>query len=146
VAGERLPAPANRPIKKRPTEAPCHGPSSRSIRDQSRCSGDCGRIHLRQAVARAEHASSADLEALRDRGTALSESGHHEEAIPLLQQALTITRSQYGMFDLRQQDILKTLAASLTAMDRMTEAQDHMIYRVRTAEKNYGEGNPKVIS
>jgi TonB family protein len=95
--------------------------------------------------AAAEQSASADIEALRERGTELAESGHHEEAIPLLQQALTITRSQYGMFDLRQQDILKTLAASLTAMDRITEAQDHMIYRVRTAEKNYGEANPKVI-
>jgi tetratricopeptide (TPR) repeat protein len=96
-------------------------------------------------IGHAEHASTADIEVLRARGTALAESGHHEEAIPLLQQALTITRSQYGMFDLRQQDVLKTLAASLTAMNRMTEAQDQMIYRVRVAEKNYGEGTPKVI-
>jgi len=93
----------------------------------------------------AEQSASADIEVLRGRGTALAESGHHEEAIPLLQQAVTITRSQYGMFDLRQQDILKTLAASLTATGRTTEAQDQMIYRVRTAEKNYGEGTPKVI-
>jgi len=97
------------------------------------------------AAGPVEHASNVEIEALRDRGTALAESGHHEEAIPLLQQAVTITRSQYGMFDLRQQDILKTLAASLTAMDRIAEAQDQMIYRVRTAEKNYGEGNPRNI-
>ena len=95
--------------------------------------------------ATAAEPSASDIETLRDRGTALAESGHHEEAIPLLQQAVTIMRSQYGMFDLRQQDILKTLAASLTAMNRTTEAQDQMVYRVRTAEKNYGEGNPKVI-
>lgn len=97
------------------------------------------------AVGRAEDASNVDIEALRDRGAALAGSGHHEEAIPLLQQALTITRAQYGMFDLRQQDLVKTLANSLTAVERVPEAQDLMIYRVRTAEKAYGEGSPKVI-
>src|SRR5262249_34571186 len=45
----------------------------------------------------------------------------------------------------RQQDVLKALAVSLTALERLPEAQDLMIYRVRTAEKAYGEGNPKVI-
>ena len=39
----------------------------------------------------------------------------------------------------------QTLAGSLTALDRQTEAQDALIYRVRVAEKTYGEGNPKVI-
>jgi len=75
----------------------------------------------------------------------LAQAGHHEEAIPLLQQALTITRAQYGLFDLRQQDVLKALADSLTAVERLPEAQDLMLYRVRTAEKAYGEGNPRVI-
>ena len=58
---------------------------------------------------------------------------------------MAIQRSQYGLFDLRQQDTLKTLAASLTALDRTSEAQDLMIYRARVAEKTYGEGSPKVI-
>jgi len=49
------------------------------------------------------------------------------------------------MFDLRQQDLLETLAGSLTALDRQPEAQDAMLYRVRVAEKTYGEGSPKVI-
>jgi hypothetical protein len=53
--------------------------------------------------------------------------------------------TQYGMFDRRQQDTLKTLAASLTAVGRVPEAQELMIYRVRTAEKTYNEGSPKVI-
>ena len=75
----------------------------------------------------------------------LAASGRHQQAVPRLQRALAIQRSQYGLFDLRQQDTLKTLAASLTALDRTAEAQDLMIYRVRTAEKTYGEGNPKVI-
>ena len=75
----------------------------------------------------------------------LAASGRHHQVVPRLQRALAIQRSQYGLFDLRQQDTLKTLAASLTKLDRTDEAQDLMIYRVRTAEKNYGEGTPKVI-
>ena len=114
------------------------------------------------AVGRAEQASSDDPRqrsrsstaetransrflALLGLAKARAESGHHQEAIPLLQRALTITRAQYGLFDLRQQDVLKTLAVSLTAADRVPEAQDLMIYRVRTAEKAYGEGSSKVI-
>ena len=56
-----------------------------------------------------------------------------------------IARVQYGLFDLHQQDMLKTLAASLTAVGRVPEAQDLMIYRARVAEKTYGEGSPEVI-
>jgi TonB family protein len=78
-------------------------------------------------------------------GNTLAESGRHEEAVPRLQRWLAIARAQYGLFDLRQQETLKTLAASLTALGRMQEAQDLMIYRVRVAEKAYGEGDPDVI-
>ena len=88
--------------------------------------------------------TDADAEALR-LGNALAASGHHQEAVPHLQRALSIQRSRYGLFDLRQLDTLKTLAGSLTALNRVPEAQDLMLYRVRTAEKNYGEANPKVI-
>ena len=45
-------------------------------------------------------------------GKTFARSGHHLEAVPQLQRALAIERSQYGVFDLRQQDSLKTLAAS----------------------------------
>src|SRR5262245_59128603 len=44
----------------------------------------------------------------------LAASGRHQQAVPRLQRALVIQRSQYGLFDLRQQATLKTLAASLT--------------------------------
>jgi tetratricopeptide (TPR) repeat protein len=78
-------------------------------------------------------------------GATFSRSGHHEDAIPILQRVVTIMRAQYGMFDLRQQHVLEALAASLTALHREPEAQDLMVYRVRAAEKTYGEGSPKVI-
>lgn len=78
-------------------------------------------------------------------GNTRARSGHHAEAVPLLQRAVATTRAQYGMFDLRQQDTLKALANSLTAVGRVSEAQDLMIYRGRVAEKTYGEGSPKNI-
>ncbi len=78
-------------------------------------------------------------------GTTFARTGHHHDAIPLLQRAVAITRAQFGIFDLRQQDLLETLAGSLTALGRRQEAQDAMTYRVRAAEKTYGEGHPKVI-
>jgi tetratricopeptide (TPR) repeat protein len=100
---------------------------------------------LQLAEQRGEREGERALTALMGLGRARAEAGHHEEAIPVLQRALTITRTQYGLFDLRQQDVLKSLAVSLTAVERVPEAQELMLFRVRTAEKNYGEGNPKVI-
>jgi tetratricopeptide (TPR) repeat protein len=100
---------------------------------------------LQLAEQQGEREGERALPALIGLGKARAEAGHHEEAIPVLQRALTITRTQYGLFDLRQQDVLKSLAVSLTALERVPEAQELMLYRVRTAEKNYGEGNPKVI-
>jgi tetratricopeptide (TPR) repeat protein len=98
------------------------------------------------AAERGEHAQTqTELSALLDQASALAGSGHHEEAIPVLQRAVTIMRSQYGVFDLRQQDTLKALASSLTAVGRVSEAQDFMIYRAHVAEKTYGEGSPKII-
>lgn len=85
------------------------------------------------------------LAPLLDQANALARSGHHEEAIPLLQRAVALTRSQYGVFDLRQQLTLKALAGSLVAVGRVPEAEDLMIYRAHVAEKTYGEGSPKVI-
>ena len=100
---------------------------------------------LRLAEQHAGLESERVLAPLLGLGNTLAASGHHQQAVLRLQRALAIQRSQYGLFDLRQQDTLKTLAASLTALDRTAEAQDLMIYRVRTAEKTYGEGSPKAV-
>ncbi len=97
------------------------------------------------ALAFAVQATPDDSAAELQLGNSLAASGHHDEAVPHLQRALSIQRSQFGLFDLRQDDTLKTLAASLTALNRVPEAQDLMLYRVRLAEKNYGEANPRVI-
>ncbi len=98
------------------------------------------------AAERDERAQAeAELSPLLDQANALGRSGHHEEAIPLLQRAVAIMRSHYGVFDPRQQDTLKALASSLTAVGRLQEAQDFMIYRAHVAEKTYGEESPKII-
>jgi tetratricopeptide (TPR) repeat protein len=100
------------------------------------------------AAERDEHAQTqteTELSPLLDQANALARSGHHEEAVPLLQRAVAIMRSQYGVFDLRQQGALKALANNLVAVGRVSEAQDLMIYRAHVAEKTYGEGSPKVI-
>jgi tetratricopeptide (TPR) repeat protein len=102
-----------------------------------------------EAVRSAEQHGGAEtqrvLAPLTGLGNTFARAGHHHDAVPILQRAVAITRAQLGMFDVRQQDVLKTLAVSLTALDRESEAQDAMVYRVRIAEKMYGEANPKVI-
>ncbi len=97
------------------------------------------------AIAFAAAAGPDDSARELQLGNELAASGRHEEAVPYLQRALSIQRSQYGLFDLRQQQTLKALADSLTALNRTDEAQDLMLYRVRVAEKNYGEATPGVI-
>ncbi|HKU14035.1 MAG TPA: energy transducer TonB [Steroidobacteraceae bacterium] len=88
---------------------------------------------------------TADPFVLVGQGKMLARAGHHEEAVTALQRAVAVMRSEYGLFDDRQQEALKVLAASLTALDRLPEAQELMVYRVRTAEKTYGAGSPKVV-
>ncbi len=89
--------------------------------------------------------AAADIDADLAQAISLAAAGHHEEAVPALQRALAAQRSQFGLFDVRQQDTLKALAASLTALNRLPDAQDLMIYRVRVAEKAYGEGDVRNV-
>jgi TonB family protein len=102
-----------------------------------------------EALRLAEQGGEAESEhliaPLLGLGTTLSRSGHHAEAVPRLQRALALQRAKFGLFDLRQLDTLKTLAASLTALNRKDEAQELMFYRARAAEQVYGEGNLKVV-
>ena len=100
---------------------------------------------VRSAEQHGGRETQRTLAPLTGLGTTLARAGHHHDAVPLLQRAVAITRAQFGMFDLRQQDVLKTLAGSLAALGRQPEAQDLMTYRVRAAEKTYGEGSPKLI-
>jgi TonB family protein len=99
---------------------------------------------VRSAEQHGGRESERVLAPLLGLGNTYAASGHYEESIPLLQRALAIERAEYGLFDVRQQDTLKTLADSLTALHRIPEAQDLLIYRARVAEKAYGEGDLKV--
>jgi TonB family protein len=100
---------------------------------------------LQLAEQRGEVESESLIAALLGLGATLARSGHHEEAIPRLQRALALQRARFGLFDLSQLDTLKTLAASLTALNRMEEAQELMFYRARAAEQVYGAGNLKIV-
>jgi len=100
---------------------------------------------LRLAEQRDEGESEQVIAPLLGLGTTLARSGHHAEAVPRLQRALALQRAKFGLFDLRQLDTLKTLAASLTALNRTEEAQELMFYRARAAEQVYGEGNVNVV-
>ena len=100
-------------------------------------------LHLAEQHAGLE--SERVLAPLLGLANALFASGRHEQAVVRLQRALAIQRAQYGLFDVSQQETLKTLAKSLTTLDRVSEAQELMIYRARVAEKTYGEGTTQVI-
>jgi hypothetical protein len=69
------------------------------------------------AAERVEHASQSEqvLAPLVAQANALAQAGHHEEAIPLFQRAVTIMHPQYGVFDLRQASWATTLAIDMRA-------------------------------
>jgi TonB family protein len=102
-------------------------------------------VALGFAICATAGESSVDIDAAVAEGSKLAEAGHYEEAVPVLQRALAMQRAQYGLFDIRQQDTLKLLATSLTALNRLPEAKELLIYRVRVAEKTYGEGDLKNV-
>lgn len=101
-----------------------------------------------EAIQRAQQNRGGEAELvapLRDLSYALAREGRHLDAIPHLERAVSILRASYGVFDLRQVELLKQLAASLTAVGRDAEAQDHMFYVVRAAERKYGSPDVRVI-
>ena len=59
---------------------------------------------MRSAEQHGERETQRVLAPLTGLGTTFARAGHHHDAIPLLQRAVAITRAQFGMFDLRQQD------------------------------------------
>ena len=90
--------------------------------------------------------NSAKLfDSLRGVSFALAGAGRHDAAIPYLERSLRIARANFGVFDLRQQELLRQLALSLTATWRSGDAEGHVFYRLRVAEKAYGEGDPRLL-
>lgn len=100
---------------------------------------------LQLVESQGEPESKRVLVPLLGLGTAMAESGQHQKAVPRLQRAIAIHRAQYGLFDPGQQETLKLLARSQTALDQFPDAQESLVYRAQVAEKTYGEGRPEVM-
>lgn len=100
---------------------------------------------LQLAERRSSPRSANLLGPLRGMGYALAGSERHADAVLYLERAVATSRASRGVFDLSQSEILQQLAASLTALGRTTEAEGHMLYTLRVAEKAYGEGDPRVV-
>jgi TonB family protein len=89
-------------------------------------------------------ASAAAVDPLRGLGYSLALLERHEEAIPLLERALIISRRSFGLFDPSQQGLLRQLAASMTRTGRGADGQKQMLYLQRIGERTYGERDPRM--
>ncbi|HEX7012420.1 MAG TPA: TonB family protein [Steroidobacteraceae bacterium] len=94
------------------------------------------------------HVSSTSdrlIEPLEGLAYAYAETGRHEQAVPLLDRAVLITRRTYGLFDKGQRDMLNQLARSLTALGLVNQAERHMAYLLQISEHRYGKRDPRVV-
>ncbi|HEX7115986.1 MAG TPA: TonB family protein [Steroidobacter sp.] len=94
------------------------------------------------------HVSSTSdrlIEPLEGLAYAYAETGRHQEAIPLLDRAVLITRRTYGLFDKGQRDMLNQLARSLSALGLVNQAERHMAYLLQISEHRYGKRDPRVV-
>ena len=102
----------------------------------------------REALAitelQAGNGGQAQLDPLRGLGYTLALLERHDEAVPILERALIISRRTFGLFDMGQQGLLRQLAASLTQTGRMVDAQKQMLYLQRVGERTYGERDPRM--
>lgn len=89
-------------------------------------------------------ANAAAVDPLRGLGYSLALLERHEEAIPLLERALIISRRSFGLFDPSQQGLLRQLAASMTRTGRLADGQKQMLYLQRIGERTYGERDPRM--
>lgn len=89
--------------------------------------------------------SSRLIEPLEGLAYAYAETGRHEQAVPLLDRAVLITRRTYGLFDKGQRDMLNQLARSLTALGLVGQAERHMAYLLQISEHRYGKRDPRVV-
>ncbi|WP_293860028.1 TonB family protein [Steroidobacter sp.] len=89
-------------------------------------------------------ADPALLDPLRGLGYTLALLERHEEAVPILERALIVSRRSFGLFDLGQQGLLRQLASSLSQIGRMTDAHKQMLYLQRVGERTYGDNDPRM--
>lgn len=89
-------------------------------------------------------ASAALLDPLRGLGYSLAMQERHDEAIPVLERALVVSRRSYGLFDPSQQGALRQLASSLTRTGRHVDAEKQILYLLRIGEQAYGNRDPRM--
>jgi tetratricopeptide (TPR) repeat protein len=106
-------------------------------------------LHFGEALTLAEGyvgpTSSRLIEPLTGLGYALAAQGKHETAIPLMERGLVIWRRNYGLFDSKQQSLLRNLAESEGALRRITEGEKHMLYLLSIGERNFGRNDPRLV-
>lgn len=78
-------------------------------------------------------------------GYTLAATGKHERAVVLLEKALIVSRRNFGLFDTRQQGLLRQLAQSLTAVDAVGPAEQHLLYLLRLGERAYGPRDVRMV-
>ncbi|HEY5756607.1 MAG TPA: TonB family protein [Steroidobacter sp.] len=99
---------------------------------------------LQITESQGQGASAAAVDPLRGLGYSLALLERHEEAIPLLERALIISRRSFGLFDPSQQGLLRQLAASMSRTGRSPDGQKQMLYFQRIGERTYGERDPRM--
>lgn len=99
---------------------------------------------LRITELRGNSMDGASLDPLRGLGYTLALLERHEEAIPYLERALIVSRRAYGLFDMGQLGLLRTLANSLTQTGRLADGAKQMLYLQRVGERTYGENDPRM--
>ncbi len=89
--------------------------------------------------------SSRLIEPLSGLGYSLAAQGKHETAVPLMERALVLWRRNYGLFDAKQQGLLRNLAESEGALRRLEDGQRHMLYLLSIGERNFGRDDPRLV-
>jgi tetratricopeptide (TPR) repeat protein len=80
---------------------------------------------------------------LRFRGASLMRQGRLTEALPLLQQALTLQERLYGSTSVELHGVLNTLGDVLRRLGRLDEALAHQQRTLELVEKAYGPDHPR---
>jgi hypothetical protein len=78
-------------------------------------------------------------------GRALVGGGHYDTAAPVFERGMQIARRGFGLFAPEQEPSLLGLAMSLRAIGKGAEADQLMLYTLYIAERQYGEGDPRVV-
>jgi tetratricopeptide (TPR) repeat protein len=85
------------------------------------------------------------IEPLTGVGYSLAAQGKHQAAVPLMERALVVWRRNYGLFDPKQQGLLRNLAESEGTLRRITEGERHMLYLLNIGERNFGREDARMV-